>query len=63
MWMYPGPSCPDRPISEELGDTEVNTRVREVHAHGAISNLGTCLVPLREGVENPRVSPLEPSFG
>jgi hypothetical protein len=27
MWMYPGPSCPDRPFSAELGDTEINIRV------------------------------------
>jgi hypothetical protein len=25
MWMYPGPSCPDRPFSVELGDIEINT--------------------------------------
>jgi hypothetical protein len=23
MWMYPGPSCPDQPFSEELGDTDI----------------------------------------
>jgi hypothetical protein len=27
MWVYPGPSCPDRPFIVELGDTEINTRV------------------------------------
>jgi hypothetical protein len=25
MWMYPGPSCPDHPFFEELGDVEINT--------------------------------------
>jgi hypothetical protein len=25
MWMYPGPSCPDRPFSAELCDTKINT--------------------------------------
>jgi hypothetical protein len=29
MWVYLGPSCPDRPFIVELGDTEINTRVRE----------------------------------
>jgi hypothetical protein len=32
MWMYPGPSCPDRPFSVELGDTEINTRIQGVLA-------------------------------
>jgi hypothetical protein len=52
MWMYSGPSCPDYPFSEELGDTEVNTQVHGFLAHGAILNLGTGPVPLREGVNN-----------
>jgi hypothetical protein len=25
MWLYPGSSCPDSPISEELGDAKINT--------------------------------------
>jgi hypothetical protein len=58
-----GAKLPDRPFSKELGNMEVNTRVREVLAHGAILNHGTCPVPLREGVDNPWVSPLGPSFG
>jgi hypothetical protein len=62
MWMYLGPSCPYRTLSEELGDTEVNTRVRGVLAHGAVSNLGANPVPLREGAGNPWVCPLRPSF-
>jgi hypothetical protein len=28
MWMYLGSSCPDRPFSVELGDTEINTWIR-----------------------------------
>jgi hypothetical protein len=28
MWMYPGPSCHDRPVSTELDDMEINTRIR-----------------------------------
>jgi hypothetical protein len=34
MWMYPGPSCPNRLFSKELGDAEVNTRIHGVLAHG-----------------------------
>jgi hypothetical protein len=46
MWMYLGSSCPNRPLSEELGDTEINTWIRGVLAHGANLNLGSGLVPL-----------------
>jgi hypothetical protein len=35
MSIYPGPSCPDHPFSEELDDAEVNTRIHMVLAHGA----------------------------
>jgi hypothetical protein len=49
MWMYLGPICPDRPFSVELGNTEINTRVQGVLAHGADLNLGSGPVPLREG--------------
>jgi hypothetical protein len=62
MWMDPGPSCPDHPFSKELGDRKVSTRVHGVHAHGAIPNLGTGPVPLREGIESPSVSLLGPTF-
>jgi hypothetical protein len=53
MWMYMGPSCPEHPFSEELGDTEFNIRVHGVLAHGVILNLGTGPVPLTEGVDSP----------
>jgi hypothetical protein len=62
MWMYLGSSCPDRPFSAELGDTEINTRVRGVLAHGAYLNLGSGPIPLREGVDSPSVSSLGLSF-
>jgi hypothetical protein len=52
MWMYPGPSCLDHSFSAELGDTENNTRVRGVLAHGGDLNLGSGLVHLREGVDS-----------
>jgi hypothetical protein len=59
MWMYPGPSCPSHPFSVELGDTENNTQIRGVLAHGADLNFGSSPVPLREGVESPWVSLLK----
>jgi hypothetical protein len=63
MWLYLGPSCPDRPFSIELGDTVINTRIRGVLAHGADLNLGSGLIPLREVVDNLWVSSLGLSFG
>jgi hypothetical protein len=52
-WMYSGSSCPDHPFSEELGDTEINTQICTVLAHGDILNLGTDPSSLREGVDTP----------
>jgi hypothetical protein len=40
MWMYPRPSCPDCPFSEELGDAEINTRIHRVLAPRVDSNSG-----------------------
>jgi hypothetical protein len=54
MWMYPVSSCPNRPLSIELGDMEINTQVRGVLVHGADLDRGFTLIPLREGVDNPR---------
>jgi hypothetical protein len=59
MWMYPEPSCPDHPISMELGDTKINTQIQGVPPHGADLNFDSGKVPLREGVESPWVSPLK----
>jgi hypothetical protein len=53
MWIYPRPSCPDRLFSEELGNTEINTWINRVLAHGVDLNLGTSPNPLREGVDSP----------
>jgi hypothetical protein len=44
-------------------DTEVNTQMYEVRAHGAILNVSTGPASLREGVDSPWVSPLRPNFG
>jgi hypothetical protein len=54
MWMYLGPSCPDRPFSVDLADTDIHMQVRRVLAHWANLNLGSSLVPLTEGVDSPR---------
>jgi hypothetical protein len=62
MWMYLGPSCPDRPFSAELGDTKISTQIWGVLAHGADLNFGSNPAPLREGVDNPWVSLLEFTF-
>jgi hypothetical protein len=60
--MYPGPSCLDHPFSFELDDTEGNTRIRRVLAHGADLIFGSSPVPLREVVNSPWVSLLELTF-
>jgi hypothetical protein len=60
--MYLWLSCPDRPFSEDLGDTEVITRVREVLVHGAVMKIDVSPVPLMEGVDNPWVNSLGPTF-
>jgi hypothetical protein len=30
VWLYLGPSCPDRSSSEELSKVEINTRIHKV---------------------------------
>jgi hypothetical protein len=62
MWVYQGPSCPDRPFSAELDGTEVNTQIRGVLAHGADLNSGSSPVPIRDGVNSPWVSLLDLTF-
>jgi hypothetical protein len=63
MWMYRGPSCPDCPFSEELGDAEINTCIHRVLAHGVILNPRAGPTPLREGVDGTRVSLFAFTFG
>jgi hypothetical protein len=48
IWIYPRPSCLDHPFSTELGNTDINTRIRGVLPHGADQSFGSGLVPLRE---------------
>jgi hypothetical protein len=56
MWMYPEPSCPDRPFYKELGDIDINTWIHRVFAHGDDPNPRAGPTPLRGGVNNTRVS-------
>jgi hypothetical protein len=62
MWTYLRPSCPNRPFSVELGDAEMNTQIQGVLADGFDLNFCSTLVPLREGVDNPWVSPPKFTF-
>jgi hypothetical protein len=55
MWLYQGPSCPDR-YSEELSAAEINSWIHKVLDHGANPNPGVGPIPLREGVASTRVS-------
>jgi hypothetical protein len=40
MWMYLGPSCPNRPFYEELGGVKINTSIHRFLAHGVDLNPG-----------------------
>jgi hypothetical protein len=62
MWMYPRSSGPNRSFSEELDDMEINSQIHKVLPYGAILNLGTGPVPLREGVNCNWETPLGPTF-
>jgi hypothetical protein len=63
MWMYLGPSCPDRPFFEELGNAEINTRVCKVLDNGVGLNPRDGPAPLRDGVASTRVSLFGSVFG
>jgi hypothetical protein len=45
MWTYPGPSCPNRPSSEELSAVEVEEWIHKVLDLTVIPTLS----PYREG--------------
>jgi hypothetical protein len=60
MGMYPGPSCPDRPSSEELSVAEVDIRIHNVLDLGVNQNPEVDHVPLQGGVTNTRVNMLGP---
>jgi hypothetical protein len=56
MWVYPGPSCPDCPSSEELSAAKVEDRIHMVLDLEVNPNLGPGPVPLRRGITSVRVS-------
>jgi hypothetical protein len=60
MWLYLGPSCPDRPSSEELSTAEVDSQIHKVLDLGANLNPRVSPVPLQEGIVGSRVSTLGP---
>jgi hypothetical protein len=62
MWMYPGPSCPDRSFYTKMDDAEINTRIRGILVHGANQNSSPSPIPLRGGVVSPTVSLLKLIF-
>jgi hypothetical protein len=53
MGRYPGPGCPDHSFQAELGDMEVNTRVRGILALGVNRRTSTGPVSKRKGVVIP----------
>jgi hypothetical protein len=55
MWTYLGPSCPDRPSSEELSAVEVEARIHKVLDLGVNPIPGAILVPLQRGITSVRV--------
>jgi hypothetical protein len=63
MWMYLGPSCPDRSFYEESGDVEINTRIHRALAHVVDLNPGVSPSTLREGVDSTRVCLFASAFG
>jgi hypothetical protein len=60
MWMYQGPSCPDRPSSEELSAAEVEAQIHRVLDLGVKPTLGAGPVPLWRGISSVRISTLGP---
>jgi hypothetical protein len=56
MWLYPGPSCLDCSISEELSVAEIDTQIHMVLDHKANPNPGASPTTMREGVVSTRVS-------
>jgi hypothetical protein len=56
MCMYLRPSYPGYPFSEQLGDAEINTRIHRFLAHGVYLNPGAIPTPLRERIDNTKVS-------
>jgi hypothetical protein len=51
--LYLGPSGPDRPFFEELGDVEINTQIYKILDHEADMNLKLALSPWEKGTPTP----------
>jgi hypothetical protein len=49
MWTYLGPSCLDRPSSEELGAVEVEVQIHKVLDHRVNLTPGAGPIPYGEG--------------
>jgi hypothetical protein len=60
MWLYPGPSCTDRPSSEELSAAEVDAWIHKVLNIGVNPNPRAGPAPLQGGIASARVSMLGP---
>jgi hypothetical protein len=60
MWLYPGPSCLNRPSPEELSVAQVDSWIHKVLDLGVNLNPRADPVPLQEGVDSARVSTLGP---
>jgi hypothetical protein len=56
MWLYRGPSDPDRSSSEELSEEEMNSWVLKILDLGVNLQPRAGTIPLRAGVANNRVS-------
>jgi hypothetical protein len=56
MGMYPGPSYPDHPTSEELSVMEVDSQIHKVLDLGVNPKPGPDPIPLCRGVASVRVS-------
>jgi hypothetical protein len=50
MGMYPGPSCPDRPSSEELSMVEIDSQIYKVLDLGVNLNPKAGPVPYEDSV-------------
>jgi hypothetical protein len=58
MWMYPGPSYPDRTSSEELSAAEVEARIHKVLDLRVNPNSCASPISLWRGIASVRVSTL-----
>jgi hypothetical protein len=62
MWVFLGPSYPDRSFSAKPDDAKINAQIQGIIVHGADQDSGPSPTPLWEGVINPWVSLLKLIF-